>query len=148
MTISIKDNDYFELVRKMKPSSQINIRSWRYLGQTALEDMIIGMDECAVRDTRNVVSSDEFYECIAIVVCQMGDNIFAHAAQISGHYKGEATGVWNCSRGEGPPPGHTYEIKAISRIHRVPDELAGPINDHGIGDHYRVAVLHYLLDMG
>ena len=148
MTISIKDNDYFELVRKMKPSSQINIRSWRYLGQTALEDMIIGMDECAVRDTHNVVSSDEFYECIAIVVCQMGDNIFAHAAQISGHYKGEATGVWNCSRGEGPPPGHTYEIKAISRIHRVPDELAGPINDHGIGDHYRVAVLHYLLDMG
>ena len=132
----------------MKPSSQINIRSWRYLGQTALEDMIIGMDECAVRDTSNVVSSDEFYECIAIVMCQMGENIFAHAAQISGHYKGEATGVWNCSRGEGPPPGHTYEIKAISRIHRVPDELAGPINDHGIGDHYRVAVLHYLLDMG
>ena len=83
----------------MKPSSQINIRSWRYLGQTALEDMIIGMDECAVRDTRNVVSSDEFYECIAIVVCQMGDNIFAHAAQISGHYECEATGIWNCSRG-------------------------------------------------
>ena len=46
------------------------------------------------------------------------------------------------------PPGHTYEIKAISRIHRVPDELAGPMNDHGIADHYRVAVLHYLLDMG
>ena len=132
----------------MKPSSQINIRSWRYVGQMALEDMILGMDECAIRDTHNVVSSDEFYECIAIVVCQMGDNIFAHAAQISGHYKGEASGVWNCSRGEGPPPGHTYEIKAISRIHRVPDEIAGPINDHGIGDHYRVAVLHYLLDMG
>ena len=132
----------------MKPSSQINIRSWRYVGQMALEDMILGMDECAIRDTHNVVSSDEFYECIAIVMCQMGENIFAHAAQISGHYKGQATGVWNCSRGEGPPPGHTYEINAISRIHRVPDEIAGPINDHGIGDHYRVAVLHYLLDMG
>ena len=132
----------------MKPSSQINIRSWRYVGQTALQDMILGMDECAIRDTHNVVSSDEFYECIAIVMCQMGENIFAHAAQISGHYKGEATGVWNCSRGEGPPPGYTYEIKAISRIHRVPDEIAGPIDDHGIGDYYRVAVLHYLLDMG
>ena len=58
----------------MKPSSQINIRSWRYVGTTALEDMILGMDECAVRDTHNVVSSDEFYECIAIIVCQMGDN--------------------------------------------------------------------------
>ena len=132
----------------MKPSSQINIRSWRYVGTTALEDMILGMDECAVRDTHNVVSSDEFYECIAIIVCQMGDNIFAHAAQISGHYKGEASDVWDYSRGGGPPPGHTYEIKAISRIHRVPDELAGPMNDHGIADHYRVAVLHYLLDMG
>ena len=53
----------------MKPSSQINIRSWRYVGTTALEDMILGMDECAVRDTHNVVSSDEFYECIAIIVC-------------------------------------------------------------------------------
>ena len=74
----------------MKPSSQINIRSWRYVGTTALEDMILRMDECAVRDTHNVVSSDEFYEYIAIIVCQMGDNIFAHAAQISGHYKGEA----------------------------------------------------------
>ena len=39
--------------------------------------MILGMDECAVRDTHNVVSSNEFYECIAIIVCQMGENIFA-----------------------------------------------------------------------
>ena len=88
----------------MKISSQINIRSWCYVGTTALEDMILGMDECAVRDTHNVVSSDEFYECIAIIVCQMGDNIFAHAAQISGHYKGEASDGWDCSRGSGPPP--------------------------------------------
>ena len=78
----------------------------------------------------------------------MGDNIFAHAAQICGHYKGEANDVWDSSRGSGPPSGHTYEIKAISRIHRVTNELAGPINDHGIADHYRVEVLHYLLDMG
>ena len=83
----------------MKPSSQINIRSWRYVGTTALEDMILGMDECAVRDTHNVVSSDEFYECIAIIVCQMGDNIFAHAAQISVHYKCEASDVWDYNRG-------------------------------------------------
>ena len=48
--------------------------------------MILGIDKCAVRDIHDIVSSDEFYECIAIIVCQMGDNIFAHAAQISGHY--------------------------------------------------------------
>ena len=59
----------------MKPSSQINIRIWRYVGTTALKDMILGIDECAVRDTHNVVSSDELYECIAIIVCQMGDNL-------------------------------------------------------------------------
>ena len=53
----------------------------------------------------------------------MGDNIFAHAGQISGHYKGEASDVWDCSRGGGPPPGHTYETKAISQVHQVPDEL-------------------------
>ena len=52
----------------MKPSSQINIRIWRYVGTTALEDMIIGMDESAVRDTHNVFSSDEFYESTAIIV--------------------------------------------------------------------------------
>ena len=81
----------------MSQSSQINIHSWLYSGQTALEDMILETDDCAIRDTNNVVSSDEFYECIAIVVCQMGDNIFAHAAQIAGHYKGDAAGVWDLS---------------------------------------------------
>ena len=110
--------------------------------------MIIGMNKCAARDTHNVVSSDDFYECIAIIACPIGDSIFAHAAKISERYKGEASDVWDCSRGGGPPPGHAHEIKAISRIHRVPDELAGPMNYHGIADHYRVAVLHYLLDMG
>ena len=109
----------------MSQSSQINIRSWLYLGQTALEDMILGMDECAIRDTNNVVSSDEFYECIAIVVCQMGDNIFAHAAQIAGHYKGDTAGVWDRSRGAGPPPGHIYEIKSVSRSIEFPMVLRG-----------------------
>ena len=78
----------------------------------------------------------------------MGYNIYANAAQISGYYKGEASNAWDCSRGGGLPPGHTHEIKAINRIHRVPDELAGPMNDHGIADHYCVAVLHSLLNTG
>ena len=87
----------------MKINSQINIRSWCYVGTTALEDMILGMDECAVRDIHNVVSSDKFFECIVIIVCHIGDNIFSDAAQISGHYKGEASDVWDCSRGSGLP---------------------------------------------
>ena len=109
----------------MSQSSQINIRSWLYSGQTALEDMILGMDECAIGDTNNGVSSDEFFEYIAIVVCQMGDNIFAHAAQIAGHYKGEAASVWDRSRGAGPPPGRIYEIKSVSRSIEFPMVLRG-----------------------
>ena len=109
----------------MSQNSQINIRSWLYSGQTTLEDMILGMDDCAIRDTNNVVSSDEFYECIAIVVCQMGDNIFAHAAQIAGYHKGDAAGVWDRSRGAGPPPGHIYEIKSVSRSIEFPMVLRG-----------------------
>ena len=132
----------------MNQNSQINIRTWRYFGQSALEDMILGMDECAIRDTHNIVSSTEFYECIAIVVCQIEGNVFAHAAQISGHYKGEADLVWNRSRGNGPPPGLTYEMKPVTRIHCVPADIVGPMNDYGVVEHYRVAVLHYLLDMG
>ena len=84
----------------------------------------------------------------AIVICQMGDKIFADAAQIPGLCKGEVGDLWDCSSGGGSTPGYTDEIKAIKRIHRVPDELAGPINEHGITDHYRVAALHHLLDMG
>ena len=59
-TSSRKGNNSFVFVQTMKPSSQINIRSWRYVGTTALEDMILGMGKCAVRDTHNVVSSDDF----------------------------------------------------------------------------------------
>ena len=77
----------------------------------------------------------------------MGDSIFAHTLQLAGHYKGDSAIVWNRSRGAGPPSGRTYEIKSISRIDRLPNRIAGPMNDHFIADHYRVAVLHYLLNM-
>ena len=78
----------------------------------------------------------------------MGGNIFTHAAQIAGHYKGGATGAWGRSRGAGPPPGRTYKINSVSRIHRVTNGIAGLMTDHGIADHYRVAVMHFVLDMG
>jgi hypothetical protein len=33
-------------------------------------------------------------------------------------------------------------------VHRVTNGIAGPMTDHGIADHYRVALMHYVLDMG
>ena len=126
----------------------INIRSWLYEGDSCLEDMVLGVEEKAVRDGVNHLSSEEFDSCLGIVVCQIGTNTFAHLAQVVGHYRGEASLVWDRSRGEGPPAGETYEIKVLSRIHRVPDAVTGPLSDKGIHPDYRAAVLHYLLDMG
>ena len=126
----------------------INIRSWLYSGESCLEDMVLGVEEKAVRDGANHLSTDEFDSCIGIVVCQLGMNTFAHLAQVVGYYRGEASKVWDRSRGSGPPTGEIYEIKVLSRIHRVPDAVTGPMAETGIHPDHRAAVLHYLLDMG
>ena len=126
----------------------INIRSWLYEGDSCLEDMVLGVEEKAVRDGTNHLSSEEFDSCLGIVVCRIGTNTFANLVQVVGHYRGEASLVWDRSRGEGPPAGETYEIKVLSRIHRVPDAVTGPLSDTGIHPDHRAAVLHYLLDMG
>ena len=47
----------------------INVRCWSYHGEGALEDLVLGIDERAVRDASNQLSSDEFDECLAIVFC-------------------------------------------------------------------------------
>ena len=75
-------------------------------------------------------------------------NVYAHLSQVSGHYKGDASGIWDRSRGTGAPEGTAYEIKPITRIHRVPEALIGPDSPEGIALSHRVAVMHYLLDMG
>ena len=126
----------------------INIRSWLYEGDSCLEDMVLGVEEKAVRDGANHLSSEEFDSCLGIVVCRIGTNTFANLVQVVGHYRGEASLVWDRSRGEGPPAGETYEIKVLSRIHRVPDAVTGPLSDTEIHSDHRAAVLHYLLDMG
>ncbi len=126
----------------------INIRSWLYEGDSCLEDMVLGVEEKAVRDGANHLSSEEFDSCLGIVVCRIGTNTFANLVQVVGHYRGETSLVWDRSRGEGPPAGETYEIKVLSRIHRVPDAVTGPLSDTGIHPDHRAAVLHYLLDMG
>ncbi len=74
----------------------------------------------------NVLSSDDFDACLAIVVCRMGPNFYAHLSQVAGHYKGDASGIWDRSRGNGAPEGTAYEIKPLTRIHGVPEALIGP----------------------
>ena len=44
--------------------------------------------------------------------------------------------------------GETYKVKPLTRIHRVPDEVCGPIDKEGVDADHRAAVVHYLLDMG
>ena len=52
----------------------INIRCWSYSGDFALENIVLGMEEHAVRDDANHLSSEEFDACLAIVVCRCGTN--------------------------------------------------------------------------
>ena len=111
----------------MSQHDAVTIRCWQLTGETALEDMVLGVDERAVRDGINVLSSDDFDACLAIVVCRIGPNFYAHLSQAAGHYKGDASGIWDRSRGSGAPEGTAYEIKPLTRIHRVPEALLCPI---------------------
>ena len=109
--------------------------------------MVLGIDGRVVRDGINVLSSDDFDACLAIFVCPMRPNCFARLSQVAGHCKGDASGIWDRSRGAGAPEGTAYEIKPISRIHRDPEALIGPDSTEVIAVSHRVAVMHYLLDM-
>ena len=90
----------------MSQHDAVTIRCWQLTGETALEDMVLGVDERAVRDGIDVLSSDDFDACLAIVVCRMGPNFFAYLSQVAGHYKGDAN------------PAH--ESRAYQRQHSHP----------------------------
>ena len=109
--------------------------------------MVLGVDERAVRDGINVLSSDDFDACLAIVVYRMGPNFYVHPSQVAGLYKGDASGIWDRSPGSGVPEGTAYEIKPVTRIHRVPEALIGPDSPEGIAVSHQVAITHYLLEM-
>ena len=132
----------------MTSNLQINIRCWRHSGSAALEDMILGLDEKAVMDPTNVLSSEEFDSCLAIICCRPGFNTFAHLAQIIGHYKGDPTTIWDLSPDTSFRDGEAYEIRPITQIHHVPDAVGRPEMNQGFPIEQRVAVMHYLLDMG
>ena len=75
--------------------------------------------------------------------------IVLHFGQILGHYKGNAAKGWDRSRSGGPPlSGGTYEMKPLTRIHRVSSSLVGEPGDGEIQPEKRIALVHYLLDMG
>ena len=121
---------------------------WHLTAETAFEDMVLGVDKRAVRDGINVLSSDDFDACLAIVVYSTGPNFYAHLSQVAGLYKGDASGIWDRSRGSGVPEGMAYGIKPVTRIHRVPEALICPDSPEGIAVSHQVAITHYPLDMG
>ena len=91
--------------------------------------------------------SDDFDACLAIVVCRIRPNFYAHLSHVAGHYKGDPSGIWDRSRGTGSPEGTAYEIKPLHRIHRVPEALISPDSSEGIAVSHRAAVMHYSRDM-
>ena len=44
----------------MSQHDTVTIRGWQLTDETVLEDMVLGVDECAVRNGFNVLSSDDF----------------------------------------------------------------------------------------
>ena len=54
----------------------INIRSSLYSGESCLEDMVLGMEEKAVRDSSNRLSSEEFDAFLGIVVSRFESSSF------------------------------------------------------------------------
>ena len=72
----------------MSQHDAVTIRCWQLTGETALEDMVLGVDESAVRDGINVLSSDDFDACLAIVVCRIWPNFYAHLLAGGGALQG------------------------------------------------------------
>ena len=68
----------------------ITVRSWFYEGSCVLENMVLGMEERAVRDGCNHHSPNEFDACLAIVICRIGSKTFANLGQFVGIYRGDA----------------------------------------------------------
>ena len=73
-----------------------------------------------------------------------GAHFYARLSQVAGLYKGDASGIWDRSRGSGASEGTAYEIKPVTRIHRVPEELIGLDSPEGIAVSHQVAITHYL----
>ena len=86
----------------MSQHDAVTIRCWQLTGETALEDMVLGVDERAVRDGVNVLSSDDFDAWPSWSV-EWGPISMRTSRKVAGHCKGDASGIWDRSRGNGAP---------------------------------------------
>ena len=59
----------------MSQHDAVTIRCWQLTGETALEDMVLGVDERAVRDGINVLSLIRRFRCLS------GHRGLSHGAQ-------------------------------------------------------------------
>ena len=78
-----------------------------------------------MRDGINVLSSDDFDASMAIVICRIGPNFYAHLSQLAGHCKGDPAGILDRSRGTG-----------------VPEALIGPDSPEGTAVSHGVGFMH------
>ena len=120
----------------------IILRNWFYEGTCVLENMVLGMEERALRDGCNHLSTNEFDACLAIVICLIGSKTFAHLGQFVGINRCDAQQICYHSENDGLSEGETYELKPLTRIHRVPDEVCGPIENEGVNEDQRATVVH------
>ena len=101
----------------MSQHDGVTILCWQLTVETALEEMVLDVDELGVSDGINVLSSEDFY---------------AHLSQVAGHHKGDPSGIWDRSRGNGAPEWTADEIKPITCVHGVPEALICPDSREGL----------------
>ena len=107
------------------------------------------MDESAVRDDSNQLLSEEFDDswqlCFAKPITIVLHILVRLLATTRATLKRFGTAV---HLGGLRYPGGTYEMKPLTRVHRVPSSLFGELGDGVINLEQRISVVYYLLDMG
>ena len=75
-------------------------------------------------------------------MCQIGSKTFAHLGQLDGIYRSDAQQISDHSEDDGLSEGEAYELKPLTLIHEVPDEVCGPIENEGVHKDHRATVVH------
>ena len=100
-----------------------------------------------MRDGCNHLSTDEFDACLAIVVCRIGSNTFAHLGKMLACTSATRQ-IWNRIMDCGPSEGETYKLNRLPASTVFPNEVYGPIEEDSVHAGHRDAVVHYRLDTG
>lgn len=104
--------------------------------------MVLGMEERAVQDGCNHLSTNKFDACLALYIRRKGSNSFAHLGLFVGIYCGDAQQIWDYGENDGLSERETYELKSLTRIHEVPDELCGATENEGVHEDRRATVVY------